>query len=130
MILFIDDETRRMDSYVQELILSKFDVTFKQDVDEALAFFEEYYKQINLIILDIMMPPGETFKDVDVGLRTGVYFYEKIRPVAPNLPVIIFTNVPVEKLGNRFLSEKNCWVLRKKDCLPFEMVQQIKQILS
>lgn len=132
MILFIDDEGRRMDSYVRELELSKYDVSFQYNVDVSLAFFEKNLPQIDLIILDIMMPPGSSFKDVDtnLGLRTGVRFYEKIRQKAPELPVIILTNVSDEQLAERFREEEKCRFLRKEDYLPFELVQQVDEVIS
>ncbi|MCA9016326.1 MAG: response regulator [Planctomycetaceae bacterium] len=131
MILFVDDETRLMDSYVEELKLSGYEVEFQPNVDKALAFFTKNHANIELMILDIMMPPGASFEGGDNiwGLRTGQYFYEKIRPMAPDLPVIILTNVSDELLAERFQQENNCWFLRKEDFLPFELVQQIRQIL-
>jgi DNA-binding response OmpR family regulator len=132
MILFLDDERRIMDSYVRELEFSGYQVAFQSDVDTALKFFEENLPQIDLIILDIMMPAGSTFKDVDTrqGLRTGLYMYEKIRQKASNVPVIILTNVSDEKVAERFRSENKCWFFRKEDYLPFELAQQIDEMVS
>ena len=80
MILFVDDEKRRMKSYIDELKLSGYEVEIKSDVDSALDFFNKNHKQIELLILDIMMPSGNTFENVDTkyGLRTGISLYEKI----------------------------------------------------
>ena len=130
MILFIDDEARHMRSHLDELELSDFDVEFKQSVDEALDFFEDNFAQIELIILDIMMPPGNRFKNIDSGLRTGVHIYDKIRPAAPDLPIIILTNVSEEELAKRFHGEKNCWFMRKEEYLPFELLSEIENILT
>lgn len=132
MILFIDDEPRYMDSYIRELELSKYEVVFQHNVDEALKFFEDNLTRINLIILDIMMPPGSSFKDVDtqLGLRTGVYFYERVRQTAPELSIIILTNVSDIQLANQFKREKNCWLLRKEEYLPFELTEYVETILT
>jgi CheY-like chemotaxis protein len=81
MILFVDDETRRMKSYVQELQLLDYDVNFESNIDDALIFFESNHKQIELVVLDVMMPTGNSFSEdrSDYGLRTGICFHERIR---------------------------------------------------
>jgi len=38
MIVLVDDEKREMDSYVRELRLSGYEVSFQRDVDTALRF--------------------------------------------------------------------------------------------
>lgn len=131
MILFVDDEGRFMDSYMVELKLEGYAVSFQSDVDSALPFLEESLDDVELLILDIMMPPGRSFQDADTrwGLRTGVLFYERVRELAPHLPVIIFTNVSDEQLEKRFQAEANCRFLRKKDYLPHELVETVEEIL-
>ena len=131
MILFVDDEGRYMDSYRAELMLAGYDVSFQKDVDWALPFLVEHLDDVELLILDIMMPPGQSFQDAEThgGLRTGVPFYEKIRELAPRLPVIIFTNVSDEQLAKRFRAEANCRFLRKENFLPYELVATVREIL-
>jgi CheY-like chemotaxis protein len=130
----IDDEKREMDSYVMELELSEYqyEVSFQKEVDAALEFVQENLKRIDLLILDIMMPPGSAFKDVDtkMGLRTGIHFYETIRETAPDLPVMILTNVSDERVADRFRRENKCWFLRKEDYLPFELAEEVKHVLA
>jgi len=130
MIVLVDDEKREMDSYVRELRLSGYEVSFQRDVDTALRFVEENLDRVDLLILDIMMPAGFCFKDVDTnsGLRTGVFFYERIREKASDLPVVILTNVSDEGVAERFSGENKCWFLRKEDYLPFELVEKVKNI--
>lgn len=132
MILFIDDEERHIDSHVQDLRLSGHKVSLLQNVDEALEFFEKNLPQIDLVILDIMMPAGTAFIDVDTmqGLRTGLFVYEKIRQKVSELPVIILTNVSEERLAERFRKEKKCWFLRKEEYLPFELTEYVGKILA
>lgn len=132
MILFIDDEKREMDSYIEELKLSGLDVTFQRDVDSALRLFQTKMDQIDLTILDIMMPPGRAFENDDTngGLRTGLWLYEKLREMRPELPIAIFTNVSDERVAERFRKEQNCWFLSKRDYLPFELVEKVGEILE
>lgn len=131
MILFVDDERRFMDSYRMELELEGHAVSFQNDVDSALLFLEKSFDAVELLILDIMMPQGRSFQNEDThgGLRTGVFFYERIREMAPHLPVIIFTNVSDEQLEKRFKAEANCRFLRKEDYLPYELVETVREIL-
>ncbi|MFQ5603009.1 MAG: response regulator [bacterium] len=132
MILFLDDEKREMDSYAKELELCGYKVVFQKNVDEAWHFFENNVDGIDLLILDIMMPPGSIFKKVDTreGLRTGVHFFERIRKAAPDLPVIILTNVSDYQLLQRFRKEDNCNFFRKEDYLPFELAEEVEKILK
>jgi DNA-binding response OmpR family regulator len=132
MILFIDDERREMDSYYLELELSGYQVRFKTDVDAALIFFDDHLDSINMVILDIMMPPGKIFanSDTKLGLRTGLPVFERLREKSPHLPILILTNVSDTEVRNRFRQEDRCWFYRKEDVLPFELIQYIEEILE
>ncbi len=131
MILFVDDEMREMDSYKLELEMSKYTVVFEPDVDKALAFLEEAYNDIELLILDIMMPQGKNFEAArHEGLRTGVDFYESIRKTHPELPVIILTNVSDESVRERFNGEAYCWFRQKTRVLPYELAECVDEILK
>jgi CheY-like chemotaxis protein len=132
MILFVDDEKRRMDSYVQDLVLSGHEVEFKSDVDSALEFFADNRTQIKLLILDIMMPTGESFDDDQTryGLRTGIAFYRKIREQNPSLSTIIFTNVSDENLAEEISIGSNVLFCQKDNFLPFELEKEVRKILK
>ena len=132
MILFVDDERRHTSDFVRELEESGYQISFQSNVDLALQFLEESENDIELMILDIMMPPGKRFRDVDTdeGLRTGVYLYERAREIRPELPVIILTNVSDEELEVQFRREANCWYFQKKHYLPYEVAHEVNRILS
>jgi CheY-like chemotaxis protein len=131
MILFVDDEQRELDSHRLELEMSDHSVIFKSDVDKALEFLEKNPDQVRLLILDIMMPVGESFKDArHDGLRTGIDFYDRIRARLPKLPVIVFTHVADESVREKFNNELNCWFYRKEDVLPHELAERVNDILE
>ena len=132
MILFIDDEQRYMDAYRQELEIAGHDVSFVNDVDAAAEFLDAHADSIRLVILDLMMPPGHTFRGEDTreGLLTGVRFYERIRKRTLRLPVIIFTNISDEEVLARFEAETHCWFLHKSDVFPYELAERVKDILA
>jgi CheY-like chemotaxis protein len=130
MILFVDDDKREMDSYVRELEWSGHTVEFKSKVDPALQFLDE--NQVELLILDIMMPSGEAFKDVntDSGLDTGLHFYKKVRDKYPNLSIMIFTNRSDKAIENNFSKDARCRFFRKEKFLPFEFAEEVSNILQ
>lgn len=130
MILFVDDERRHISSYVSELEELGYRVVCENSVDQALQFLNNNRSNLKLIILDIMMPPGRSFKkmDTDEGRRTGVYFFEQVKERAPELPVIVLTNVSDDDVLDRLRDEENCWYFQKKDYLPYEIAQEVKRI--
>ena len=132
MILFVDDEKRRMISYVEDLEWSGHKVKFKSDVDSALEAFEQYQDQIEVLILDIMMPTGESFSDnqTNNGLRTGVSFYTKIREHNTTLPIIILTNVSDARLAKSIAQDSKSSFCQKENFLPFELTEKVKEILN
>lgn len=132
MILFVDDEKRRMSSYIEELKLSGYKVEIKSDIDSAFDFFETNHEQIELLILDIMMPPGTAFEDSDTkyGLTTGIHFYEKIRKQSNTLAIIFFTNTSDESLESNISLDQKSLFLQKEDYLPFQLVDEINKFLK
>src|SRR5437762_11267389 len=95
MILFIDDEKRFMESYVDELECRQLLVKYVQNVDEAMSLLETRLKEVEIVILDTMMPRGTRFQSVDTesGLTTGLHVYKWIRERTQEMPVIVFTNL-------------------------------------
>jgi CheY-like chemotaxis protein len=129
MILFVDDERRRMSSYAEELEFSlDREVHFKTDVDSALEYLHEIGKGIELIILDVMMPPGHAFSEEksEYGLKTGVLLYRKIRVNYVDVPIVIFTNASDEALGQEIQRDKKCILLQKEDYLPHDFAETLK----
>jgi CheY-like chemotaxis protein len=129
-ILFVDDENRRAQLYLDELRQSGFDTELLTETDGALAYLRQN-QDIDVLILDIMMPPGIYFAGkTDQGLNTGVVLYDEIRGIRPNLPVIILTNVSDKHVAQKFREESNCRYYRKIDLLPFELADEIREILA
>lgn len=131
-ILFIDDERRRMDIFAMELELSGKEVIYCSEVQTGWDVFVNNQTKISLIILDIMMAPGNLFdkESSEDGLRTGILMFERIREQAAEIPVIIFTNVSDREVKNRFLLKKNCLFVQKKGYYPSEFVQMINRFLA
>ena len=136
MILFIDDERRVMDSYREYLamILSPegYDVVFLDKVDPAFAYLENRADEIDLIILDVMMPTGTKLdrKQTSDGLMTGVVFYDMTRKKLPTLPILVFTNYSDEDVENRLKNDPNCRFLQKTDYLLEDFVSEVRDLLT
>ncbi|HEX8652429.1 MAG TPA: response regulator [Pyrinomonadaceae bacterium] len=136
MILFIDDEPRLMDSHYRYLKFKLepegYEVIFCSTVDEALDYFEKHLGELDLIILDIMMPSDKRFssKKTNGGLKTGLLFYDKIREGSPDLPVLIFTNFFDEDVEQTLKQDPNCRFLQKANYLMDEFAEEVKRTLS
>jgi FixJ family two-component response regulator len=134
MIIFIDDEKRRMSSYAEEIesALSQ-EVHFEVDVDSAIEFFEtQDLGEIGLIILDVMMPAGKAFasKQTEFGLKTGLLLYQRIRALTQSTPIVIFTNASDVKLSEDIIKDRKCIFLQKEDFLPSELSDRLKTFLE
>jgi len=128
----IDDEPHYVKTYIDELEFSGYQVKLEKDVDAGFKFLTENKDQIQLVILDIMMSPGRLLAEVDTqnGLRTGVHLFDRIRALAPNLPILILTNVSDPWVAARFQGQEKCRFLHKEDYLPFELVEEVKRFLA
>jgi hypothetical protein len=105
-------------------------VIFLSTVDSAWKYIKRYRRHLKGAILDMMMDPGQLFAEearAELGLRTGALLYEKIRAIAPNLNIMVFSNVTEQKVVDRFSKqEQNCQFNHKPDFLPFELVNKAR----
>ena len=132
MILLIDDEPRYVEAYRDELAQAGYRVHLIADVDTAFAFLGDQGAEVELVILDIMMPPGCVFRNADTekGWRTGVHLYRQVRSTAPDLPFIILTNVSDREVEKSFEKERNCVFLHKYEYLPFEVTEIVQKMIG
>lgn len=129
-ILLIDDEPEWVKASLME-IKEKFkerNLEVKDSADSALNYIKSYGDEIDIIILDIMMPL-QTIKINHVNdFDTGMYLYNKIKEIKPGIPVIIYTNRNDEEII-QFSQNNNLIYLYKPDTFPFELVNIIKKII-
>lgn len=128
MILFIDEEPKWVEVYQRELRDSGYQVVPATSTDEALSLLSAHQDQVELIILDIMMPAGPALRDANTerGRRTGVFLYRELRRLAPDVPFIILTNVSDPEVEKAFEKEDRCRFIHKYEYLPHE-VREIAQ---
>ena|ERR1041384_6409494 len=131
MILLVDDD-RRTQHYQDELEYEGYKVYLQTNVDDAWRFFNKHINEIDLLVLDIVMPPGNSLKRYDTkqGRRTGVLFYDRIRKKAPDIPIIILTVLDDDDIVKKFSMETGCWYYHKQQCLPYDLVQIIEKIVG
>lgn len=140
-ILFVDDEfspdtTTHYGSYMSyyKVALEKagYEVADVRDTDEAIAVAES--RRFDLAILDVMMPPGDAFRDEDTykGLMTGTFLARRIHEIAPEMPILFLSNAG----GNQALFAGTIdtrvvrRVLFKLDVTPQDLVRIVKAGLT
>lgn len=102
-VLFVDEEDWSVTPYFDKLRDQRIAVDHAMGVDEAIYSLGE--KKYDLLILDIMMPPGKMI-GLDVEPReAGVELLRKIRrndlpdmKTSPAVPVIVLTAVTDQKI--------------------------------
>lgn len=132
MILFIDDEPRYVEAYRNELENDGYQVEFIADVDKAISFLSGHRAEVELVILDIMMPSGRALRDADTkkGRRTGVYLYKELRASASSLPFIILTNVSDPEVEKEIEKECDCQFMHKYEYLPYELRDIVQELIG
>lgn len=141
IILFIDDElypdlkdpdNNYMWYYKDALLEEDYKLIEATGTDEALALLKKH-ADIDLIILDIMMPPGKVFEQVDTmeGLRTGVNLADVLNKKYPKIPILVLTNLQPGTISNRLSYRNVKTIAYKEDCLPYEeFVDDVSEILK
>ncbi|QWR76304.1 hypothetical protein [Candidatus Magnetomonas plexicatena] len=141
-VLFVDDEPDRVDIYVDELKFSGWNVIFENNLRNAENIIKARKNEINILILDVMMPidPKILFEDTDwFGLRqettfTGIAFYSYLlrNNLITNIPVLIFTNNPVDSIPEGVYDgvENFIDIRVKTNVLPHDLPEIINNLLE
>lgn len=134
-IIFIDDEIDAIEVYKEDLEIAAnekngelLDILTFSKLDEAYKYLEINGNNIDIVILDIMMPGGENFyrKDLDpMGLKSGFYFYQEVRKKYPSLDIRFFTNVTDSEMEILISSDPHANIYYKDMLLPFEFSKKI-----
>jgi DNA-binding NtrC family response regulator len=92
-VVFIDDDTRLIEHFADAVRGAGFNAHHLRGPDEALAYLARPDVPVDVIIWDMMMAPGETFRDDDTesGLSTGRLLYPRMRALRPNAHYILLT---------------------------------------
>lgn len=130
-ILFVDDDRRRTEIYVEMLRMEGYDVTFVATMREAENELKAVNSDLHLIILDIMMPwesyVGENTLE---SRKRGIKFLEQVRKnkTKDQLPVIILTVLHDEET-KELARKAGCNDYFEKPCLPSKLLEKVKENL-
>src|SRR6185503_11719535 len=90
-IFLVDEEQWLMEGVVDYLSYS-YNVMTAHNVDQALAMILENKQQIDVILLDIMMPQGDIVKDAKSGRTSGLELARiLIEEHKITIPIICYT---------------------------------------
>lgn len=129
-VLFVDDDMRRMSSFVDMLEWEGYTVLGANSVDKARRLFRNLGKVIDLVVLDIMMPPGEGDdpETVDHGRSTGLEFLKEVRKELKKLPVIVLSIRHDHECKNA-AEEAGASDYLEKPCRPSVLLRRIDKLL-
>jgi len=116
--------------YAEELRDTGYEVTEVNSVDRAIEILAS--QSFDLILLDLMMPPGKSLAEADTatGMRTGVVFAERLAQSHPDIPVVILTMVASPSATNALHNKPNVKkILQKTENPPSAIVEEIREIL-
>lgn len=133
MILFVDDEARRVESYQEACEDAKMEVRVLSNVDKAWRFIEKESSQIELVVLDVMMPTGDRYEGSPAalgGIRTGLSFYRDLRNSHPELPIMILTQSNDGEIDKTVGHDRWTALHRKQSVLPTELPELIRKQLQ
>ncbi len=133
-VLFVDDEVLPAKLYLRALQESGFKVIHLKSVDEALHFAETAQDRVSvdLLVLDLMMPPGEALKDEETldGVTTGLVLRGALRKYYPKQPIVFLTNINNPEILQPLEDEPGTRILHKFSYPPFELVDEMKKVLE
>jgi DNA-binding NarL/FixJ family response regulator len=107
-VLLIDDEQGFLEPLEDALISEGHHVMKAFTGEEALRVLSRQH--VDLVTLDVMLPPGPGLEEETSSLRTGVYIAKKLVKLYPNLDIFCLSVVndeetirEIQELGIRFL---------------------------
>ncbi len=132
-IVIADDEPWFVQPLRDAFEVEGYQVENARTGSAALSMVQSKDTRPDVLILDIMMNPGELEGPHEEGTRTGLLVLEVIRQrlriSAASLPIICLTIVEDEGVRNR-IEELGAVYLAKKDFKMPELVQRIRSITS
>ncbi|GMU66653.1 MAG: hypothetical protein AMXMBFR36_29270 [Acidobacteriota bacterium] len=125
-ILFVDDDGYGASVYVHALEAIGFVVKFASDVETALEWGED--DSFAAIVIDIMMPPGEFFTQLETagGYKTGIALGREMRDRHPETPLFALTNSREADVESWYSVQPEYGYFFKGDYTPEEFATVVK----
>ena len=134
-ILWIDDEinTSSLRPYLDEFGENGVSIVKVKNLDALNHIIDSVWSSLSVIILDIIMPPGENIglNRAKGGLQTGLIVLENLLndERLNNVPKIVFSNINVFEI-KAFCKKNNIPILRKSDYASDEFIKKVDEIIS
>jgi CheY-like chemotaxis protein len=131
MILIVDDDKSYADALAAIVCARGYEVRPVNRASSALAAVRDRARPIECIILDVMMPGGESFSREATcdGRYTGLQILANIRATLPEVPVFVTTVVRDDHIVRWLRSQHKCQVwLKPFD--PDELLTEIDKTLA
>ncbi len=129
MILVLDDEPESVDLLVEELEEAGLPVTYATAADEAIEIIENSGESIEIAIVDIMLPPGDSFSRLETsdGLTTGVLVVERLRCRNTVCPIFLLTNLRAAQVVGLSESDPRIFLRIKTNVFYDDFADEIKE---
>ena len=132
-ILLVDDEPHFASGFATavEYALPGTSVVWVSGVDDAVEKLKQ--DKFKLMILDVAMPSGEIFDDVETlgGRRTGVLFAQYVRTHFPELPVLVCSAHIAFQFDKEFYIKNGIVFLAKRPDLDIgDLVNSVRKALK
>jgi CheY-like chemotaxis protein len=127
-ILYVEDEQWMMGGIVDSLSVD-YNVVRARNGDQALALLESGEHKIDLIVLDIMMPPGKRIKNAHRGRTAGVEFARIVLQEQKRATPIVCYTVVNDRTVHRELEQIGVKDIVPKRELPSELERVIRKYL-
>ena len=132
MILWVDDDTMSaLDSFIDDITDGGWDISLAQNPDEMWKILESSEKPINCIIMDIMLPTGESIDPIasKMGITSGLELIKQLKNNEKyyNIPIIIFTIVDDPELS-KYADDCEIPILKKQDVFQEDLIEEIKNL--
>jgi two-component system cell cycle sensor histidine kinase/response regulator CckA len=112
-VLVAEDEPQVREMVVRALEKSGYSMLSAEDGREAVALFEKYGQDIDLVVLDMVMP--------HMG---GQECYRQLKALNPEIQIMIMTGYTSDASAEAFFREGNIQVIKK----PFELKNFTKAV--
>ena len=92
-ILWVDDDVFFMHKLVGHVRDAGYNVLTAEGPDEALDIFQKYRDRISLVVLDVMMPYGQSLSPIESmgGYATGLALSRRILNERPDIRILAFS---------------------------------------
>ncbi len=96
-ILFIEDNQYELGPFIRGLE-DEFEIMRARNGDIGLKLLDENINEIDIIILDIMLPLSREIIDPEMGYSMGLEVAREIKKRRINIPIIVYTRRENSKL--------------------------------